>query len=188
MGRIGRPWSYWSRAGRSAPSCGCRGRSGRLRLRSVEGVRLLRCSAPGRLRGLQGVRWSWSSAPVGSGVQVVGSGSGPSRACQVVARARLVVVVWSCSSSAGSGSSRLCGRAGRRLRLRYPSRCCGESGGRGSARRPARGGAVVLGSGSVESGPVVLVEVVRWCSILARVRGSKRGRGRIRTDCQGLYI
>ena len=47
---------------------------------------------------------------------------------------------------------------------------------------------VVLGSGSVESGPVVLVEVVRWCSILARVRGSKRGRGRIRTDCQSLYI
>ena len=39
---------------------------------------------------------------------------------------------------------------------------CGESGGRGSAGRPARGRAVVLGSGSVESGPVVLVEVVRW--------------------------
>jgi hypothetical protein len=35
------------------------------------------------------VRWSRASAPVGSVVQVVGSGSGPSRACQVVALARL---------------------------------------------------------------------------------------------------
>jgi hypothetical protein len=39
---------------------------------------------------------------------------------------------------------------------------------------------VVLGSGSVESVSVVLVEVVRWWSILARVRGSRRGRGGIR--------
>ena len=54
---------------------------------------------------------AWSSAPVGSVAQVVGSGSGSSRVCQVVALARLrrgraVVLV-----AAGSGPSRLCGRA-----------------------------------------------------------------------------
>jgi hypothetical protein len=37
------------------------------------------------------------------------------------------------------------------------------------------GGAVVLGSGSVESGPVVLVEVVRWWAQFLHAIGLVRG-------------
>ena len=54
--------------------------------------------------------WSWSSAPVGSVVQVVGSGSGSSRWCQVVALARLRqggagVLVDSCGSAGRRGAA-----------------------------------------------------------------------------------
>ena len=50
---------------------------------------------------------SWASAPVGSVAQVVGSGSGSSRACQVVALARL--------RQGGAGVLvDYCGSAGRR--------------------------------------------------------------------------
>ena len=54
--------------------------------------------------------WSRASAPVGSGVQVVGSGSGSSRACQVVALARLRrggagVLVDSCGSAIRRGAA-----------------------------------------------------------------------------------
>ena len=103
-------------SGRGRTRRGRRGRGGRrLHRAGVEGVVVgvfNSCRSARIIVVVDSIVRLWSSAPVGSVAQVVGSGSGSSRLCQVVALARLrrgrgaVVLV-----AAGSGPSRSCGRA-----------------------------------------------------------------------------